>query len=81
MTKTEILALAASLGVSFVPVLIGVLLNNGRLNDVRELLRAEIQSAKAGASKEMAELRTLIDGNHSELLMRIAEIENRRVRP
>ena len=42
MTNVQILTIVIALGTSFLAVLTGVLLNNTRLNDVKEVLRAEV---------------------------------------
>lgn len=92
MTDTQVFAIAISLGVSFLAVLTGVLINNSRLGDVKdrlvasltdtkELLAAKVEASQANSSRELAELRLLIERNHSELLVKIADLENRRVRP
>ena len=69
------LAVAISLGISFLAVLIGVLLNNNRLNDVKEVVNAKVETR--AAAKDVYELRVLIEKNHSELLLKLSDIENR----
>jgi len=43
-----------------------VLMNNHRLNDIKESLRAEIKASEGGLREDIAELRK-IEKNHSEL--------------
>jgi hypothetical protein len=70
MTNTQILTIAIALATSFSAVLIGVLLNNTRLNDVKELLAAKVAAGSA-------ELRLVIERNHSEMMAKLLEIERR----
>ena len=73
MNHLQILTLSLTLAVSFIGVLTGVLINNNRLNDVKELLRAEIRA-------ESAQTRGLIEKHHSELMMKFLEMDNRLAR-
>ncbi|MBV8846671.1 MAG: hypothetical protein JO307_28015 [Bryobacterales bacterium] len=90
MTDTQILAIAVSFAGAFLAVLTGVLLNNSRLTDIKEitqreiinakeLLRAEIKASESSTHTDIAELRTTVEKQHSELLLKISELENRRV--
>ena len=70
-TDVRVLTIAITLGTSFLAVLMGVLLNNTRLTDVKVTLRSEMQAL-------IAELRLLIERNHSELmLIKLADIGGR----
>ena len=87
MTDAQIFTIALAISTSFLAVLIGVLFNNNRLNDVKELLAAKIEAVsgkieigRAGTSQEIAAMRVLLEKNHSENLLRFADIENRLVR-
>jgi hypothetical protein len=60
VTDVQILTIAIALGTSSLAVLVGVLLNNSRLNDVKELLTAKMSAGNA-------DLRLVIERNHSEL--------------
>ena len=70
MTDVQILTIAIALGTSFLAVLVGVLLNNSRLNDVKELLTAKIAAGNG-------DLRLVIERNHSELMLKLADIDGR----
>jgi hypothetical protein len=70
VTDVQILTIAIALGTSFLAVLVGVLLNNSRLNDVKELLTAKLSAGNA-------DLRLVIERNHSELMLKLADIEGR----
>ena len=63
-----------TLAVANIPVVLvvglGMLINNSRLNDVRDVLRAEM-------ARGAAELRTDIARNHSELLGKFVEMDHR----
>jgi len=80
MTNIQILTIVIALGTSFLAVLTGVLLNNTRLNDVKELLRAEIRAAHAEMRADLGDLRILMEKNHSETLARFAELDSRLTR-
>ena len=80
MTNVQILTIVIALGTSFLAVLTGVLLNNTRLNDVKELLRAEIRAAHAEMRADFGDLRILLEKNHSETLARFAELDSRLTR-
>ena len=77
MTDVQIFTIALAISTSFLAVFLGVFLNNNRLNDVKELLGAKIEASRAGGSKEVAELRVLIEKNHSEMMVRLSDIEGR----
>lgn len=81
MTDVQILTICVSMAVAFLAVFAGVLIDNNRLNDVKELLRAGIRAASAEFKVDMTELRSLIEKQHSELLHKVADLENRRVLP
>ena len=70
MSEAQVITIAMSLGVSFIAVLTGVLLNNNRLNDVKQVLDTRI-----GDVKEV--LRAEARANHSELLAKLGEIDSR----
>ena len=80
MNGIQILTLAVAVVVPFFGVTLGVLLNNTRLNDVKEVLRAEIQAERADRHAENAEIRTLIERHHSEIMAKLIEMDNRIVR-
>ncbi len=77
-----------SLSVSFIPVLTGVLMNNNRLNDVKQVLDARLgdvnvritdlkEVLRAEARADKAELILLMEKNHSEILAKFGEIDSR----
>ena len=73
MKDIQILTLALTVAVTFIGVMTGVLINNNRLNDVKELLRAEIHA-------ESATTRAMMEKNHSELLTKLIEMDSRILR-
>ena len=73
MSNVQVLTIAIALATSFLAVLTGVLLNNNRLNDVKELMGAKID-------RSQAQLQLLIEKNHSEILLKFAEIDGRLTR-
>ena len=44
MTETQLLTVALTTVPTMIVILIGILINNARLNDVKETLRAEMRS-------------------------------------
>jgi len=97
VTNVQVLTIAIALATSFLAVLAGVLLNNTRLNDVRDSLSGrlddlkdvmaarvetraaakDLQELRVASSKDLQELRVLIEKNHSEMLLKIVDIDNR----
>jgi hypothetical protein len=81
VTNVQVPTIAIALGTSFLAVLTGVLMNNTRLNDVKELLAAKIAAGDAELRTQIgqnhAELRLLIEKNHSEMLLKLVDIDNR----
>ena len=91
MNNAQVIMAFFTIAVSFIAVLTGVLLNNARLTDLRAYsegrltsleasLRAEIRASQAETHAAIAELKVLIEKNHSETLMRFADIDNRLTR-
>lgn len=70
MPETRLfLILAIGPVTTLVIVMLGVFLNNQRLNDVRDLLRAEVKV-----------LESQLERNHSEMLRRFGDLDNRMTR-
>jgi hypothetical protein len=84
VTNIQILTIVIALGTSFLAVLTGVLLNNTRLNDVKEVLAAKVAAGDAELRAQMgenhADLRLLIERNHSEMLLKLVDMDNRLTR-
>jgi hypothetical protein len=91
VTNLQILTIVIALGTSFLAVPTGVLLNNTRLNDVKEVLaakvaagdaelRLQIERNRAELSASVADLRVLIEKNHSEMLLKLVDMDNRLTR-
>ena len=104
MTNVQILTIVIALATSFIAVLTGVLLNNTRLNDVKESLNhrlddfsrhfddrlddyshrlddlKDVTAARfetCASARDFQELRVLMERNHSEMLLKFAEMDNR----
>lgn len=99
MNHLQIVTVTATICVSFLAVLIGVLLNNARLTDLRAYtdgrfnsvdqslsemrdalrseIRSEIRASLAETRLAIGELKALIEKNHSETLMRFADVDRR----
>ena len=66
MTEVQMFTIALSTVPTMVVVLVGILISNVRLGDVRDLLRAEMKTVEASIEK-----------NQSEMLHRFAELDTR----
>ena len=97
MTNVQILTIVIALATSFIAVLTGVLLNNTRLNDVKESLNHRLDDFSrhfddrlddlkhvtaarfetCASARDFQELRVLMERNHSEMLLKFAEMDNR----
>ena len=62
---------------TFTLLLLGILYNNARLNDVRDLLRAELKSEILTVRSEIQELRHTMEKNHGDLLRLLADHDHR----
>ena len=69
MSEAQVLNLALATLPTMVVVLIGIFVNNARLNDVKDALRAEIKVVEAN-----------MDKNHSEMLHRFGDLDTRLTR-
>lgn len=61
-------------------VLIGILINNSRLGDLKDLLRTEVGSVRSEIAGTRDVLRAEMDKNHSEMLHRFADLDTRMTR-
>ncbi len=66
MTETQLLTVALTTVPTMIVILIGILINNARLSDVKETLRAEMKAVE-----------TNMDKNHSEMLHRFGDLDTR----
>ena len=84
----QVLTLSIANLPTFTLVLLGILYNNARLNDLRDLLRAEFKSesqsvraeAKSdvqGLRSDMREMQHMIEKNHGDLLRIFADHDQR----
>jgi F0F1-type ATP synthase membrane subunit b/b' len=48
-----------------------------QINDTRDLLRAEIAASEARTATAIADLRLLIEKNHSEMMLKFMELDHR----
>jgi hypothetical protein len=80
MTDIQILTLALTVVVPFFGVVLGVLINNSRLDDLKELMRAEIRAESADLRKEIGDLRSLMERHHSEVMSKLIDMDNRILR-
>ncbi|HEV8144896.1 MAG TPA: hypothetical protein VGP79_00870 [Bryobacteraceae bacterium] len=73
MTEVQMFTIALSTVPTMVVVLVGILISNVRLGDVRDLMRAEMKVVEASVKAVEAS----IEKNHSEMLHRFAELDTR----
>jgi hypothetical protein len=73
MSEAQLLNVALTTIPTMTVVLIGILLNNARLSDVKELLRSEIRSVRDVLDAH-------IEKNQSEMLHRFADLDTRLTR-
>jgi len=69
MSETQLLTVALTTVPTMIVILIGILINNARLIDVKETLRAEVRVVQANIEK-----------NHSEMLRRVGNLDTRLTR-
>jgi hypothetical protein len=73
MSEAQLINVALTTIPTMTVVLIGILLNNARLGDVKELLRSEIRSVRDVLDAH-------IEKNQSEMLHRFADLDTRLTR-
>ena len=73
MTDAQIFSIA----ITVLAIFGGTLINNARLGDVKEALRAEAKADKGEIVNMIAELRRIIEGNHDTTLRMLADIDQR----
>lgn len=73
MTEVQMFTIALSTVPTMVVVLVGILISNVRLGDVRDLMRAEMKVVESSVKA----VETSIEKNHSEMLHRFAELDTR----
>ena len=80
MNEAQALNLALTTIPTMIVVLIGILLNNARLTDVKEALRAEIKVVASQVDSQTKVLEAQIEKNHSEMLHRFGDLDTRLTR-
>ncbi len=91
MNNIQILTMVLAIATSFIAVFTGVLLNNARLGDIRDLVNRRVDDAKGvleakiGAleskiDKSQSQLQVLIEKNHSETMLKFADLDSRLTR-
>ena len=81
---TLLIGLAITVGANVTVALAALLINNGRLSDVRDSLRAEIQSVRSEIDAKTAESResilTQMATYQMNVISKFAELDNRIIR-
>ena len=70
LSDTQLLTIALATVPTLIVVAIGILLNNHRLNDVKETLRAEVKAGDSAILSQMAQYQM-------DIISKIAELDNR----
>lgn len=73
--ELNVITAIVALTVPFLGGMIGVMYNNARLSDIKEVLRAEIKAAQAENNAALTRLEAKVERNHSEILSKIADLE------
>jgi len=66
-----------SISITVLAIFGGVLINNARLGDLKEALRAEARADKSEIVNLISDLRRLIESNHDTTLRMLADIDQR----
>ena len=77
IVTNQVLTLTVANLPTFTLVLLGILYNNARQNDLRDLLRAEMKLEVSGVRGEVRDLRTIMEKNHNDLLRILADHDHR----
>ena len=81
MTETQYITFVLGFAATIATVLIATLLNNARLTDVKEALRAEIRAEVSTLRTELkadvAASQQTITGHLMDIITKIAELDNR----
>ena len=80
MNETRILGLALTVIPMMTIVLVGILINNSRLTDVKDLLKSEVGGVRSELAGAREVLESRMDKNHSEMLHRFADLDTRMTR-
>jgi hypothetical protein len=80
MTETQLLTVELTTVPAMVVILIGILINNARLHDVKEAPHAEIINAKETLRAEIKVIEVTMEKNHSEMLHRVGDLDTRMTR-
>jgi hypothetical protein len=66
-----------SISITVLAIFGGVLIDNARLGDVKEVLRAEARAGNGEIMNVIADLRRIIEANHDTTLRMLADIHQR----
>lgn len=80
MSETQLLTVAFSTVPTMIVVLIGILINNSRLNDVKDSLNGRINDLKETLRAEIRVVEANMEKNHSEMLHRFGDLDGRMTR-
>ena len=77
MIDTQILTIAMSTAPTMLIVLVGILINNARLGDVKEILRAETRAEISALRVEINERFNVIENKLDTILRLLADLDQR----
>lgn len=80
MTDVQILTVVLSTVPTMVIVLIGILINNSRLNDIKDLFGSRLTDMKDLLRAEINVVEATMEKNHSEMLHRFGDLDTRLTR-
>jgi hypothetical protein len=77
LTEGQYITFILGFAATIATVLIALLINNARLTDVKEALRAEIAAVRADTRSEVAASQQAIVSHLLDLINKIAELDSR----
>ena len=80
MSETQLLSVALTTVPTMIVVLIGILINNARLGDLRESFNSRLNDMKEVLRAEIKTVEANMDKNHSEMLHRFGDLDTRLTR-
>jgi len=76
VSNVQILTIGIAISTSFIAVLVGVLLNNNRLNDVKDLLSAKVVASQSQLELLVEKTRSEVSASQSELRLLVEKIRS-----
>ena len=77
MTETQYLTFILGFAATIAAILIGLLINNARLSDLKDVLRAEKEVLRAEIDSKIAGVLTQMATYQMDIISKIADLDNR----